>query len=120
MYFKVTLSRYEHSTREPKSETLNQLSDYLNVSIDYLFAKRKKEVEYLINKYNTNNPFDLMTCLKIELIKAPLEDGLNGCYFEKDNQQKIIINSNLDYDQQIMVASHELEHSVLHRGFNIL
>ncbi|MBS6024987.1 MAG: helix-turn-helix domain-containing protein [Paeniclostridium sp.] len=36
---KVTLSRYENGTREPKSETLNQLSDYFNVSIDYLFGK---------------------------------------------------------------------------------
>ncbi len=32
---KVTLSRYENGTREPKSETLNQLSDYFNVSINY-------------------------------------------------------------------------------------
>lgn len=36
---KVTLSRYENGTRELKSETLNQLSDYFNVSIDYLFGK---------------------------------------------------------------------------------
>ena len=28
---KVILSRYENGTREPKSETLNQLSDYFNV-----------------------------------------------------------------------------------------
>ncbi|MFR3499867.1 MAG: helix-turn-helix domain-containing protein, partial [Paraclostridium bifermentans] len=33
---KVTLSRYENGTREPKSEMLSQLSDYFNVSIDYL------------------------------------------------------------------------------------
>ena len=36
---KVTLSRYENAKREPKSETLNQLSNYFNVSIDYLFGK---------------------------------------------------------------------------------
>ena len=37
---KVTLSRYENGTREPKSEMLSQLSDYFNVSIDYLFGKK--------------------------------------------------------------------------------
>ncbi|MGL5755433.1 MAG: helix-turn-helix domain-containing protein [Paraclostridium sp.] len=39
---KVTLSRYENGTREPKSDTLNQLSNYFNVSIDYLFGKTDK------------------------------------------------------------------------------
>ncbi|MGX4599481.1 helix-turn-helix domain-containing protein [Faecalimicrobium sp. JNUCC 81] len=36
---KVTLSRYENGSREPKGETLNTLADYFNVSIDYLFAR---------------------------------------------------------------------------------
>lgn len=44
---KVTLSRYENGTREPKSETLNQLSDYFNVSIDYLFGKTDKRNVYI-------------------------------------------------------------------------
>lgn len=41
---KVTLSRYENGTREPKIETLNQLSDYFNVSIDYLFGKTDAKI----------------------------------------------------------------------------
>ena len=41
---KVTLSRYENGTREPKSETLNQLSNYFNVSIDYLFGKTDERI----------------------------------------------------------------------------
>lgn len=36
---KVTLSRYENGIREPKGETLNNLANYFNVSIDYLFAR---------------------------------------------------------------------------------
>lgn len=43
---KVTLSRYENGTREPKSDTLNQLSDYFNVSIDYLFGKTNERTPH--------------------------------------------------------------------------
>jgi len=42
---KVTLSRYENAKREPKSETLNQLSGYFNVSIDYLFGMQKRQLK---------------------------------------------------------------------------
>jgi len=36
---KVTISRYENLVREPKNDTLRQLSNYFDVSIDYLLGK---------------------------------------------------------------------------------
>lgn len=41
---KVTLSRYENGTREPKSEILNQLSDYLFGKTDEKTPKTKDEI----------------------------------------------------------------------------
>ena len=65
---KVTLSRYENGTREPKSETLNQLSDYFNVSIDYLFGKTDERT--------TPNKSEVIDVKKaIDEIKNELENG---------------------------------------------
>ncbi|EMJ5760848.1 XRE family transcriptional regulator [Clostridioides difficile] len=36
---KVSIGRYENGTREPKSEMLESMSNYYDVSIDYLFGK---------------------------------------------------------------------------------
>lgn len=42
----------------------------------------KYEARNLINKYKTNNPFDLIDYLAIILVEKPLRGGLNGCYQE--------------------------------------
>lgn len=66
---KVTLSRYENGSREPKGETLNTLADYFNVSIDYLFAR-------------TDNKTFLSTKNTIDVKKAIDEVLLNLEYSE--------------------------------------
>ena len=38
----ITISRYENGVREPKSDTLNLLADYFNVSVDYLLGRTHK------------------------------------------------------------------------------
>lgn len=65
---KVTLSRYENGTREPKSEMLSQLSDYFNVSIDYLFGKTDEK-----NPLSKKGQSDVKKAL--EDIKAQLENS---------------------------------------------
>ncbi|HCU2611581.1 TPA: helix-turn-helix transcriptional regulator [Clostridioides difficile] len=43
MTTKVSISRYENGTREPKIEMLDSLSNYYNVSVDYLLGKTSIE-----------------------------------------------------------------------------
>lgn len=80
----------------------------------------KYEARNLINKYKTNNPFDLIDYLAIILVEKPLRGGLNGCYQEIFGEKIIYINSDLPYEHRLIVAAHELGHAVLHEGENIL
>ncbi|MCI0944984.1 helix-turn-helix domain-containing protein [Clostridioides difficile] len=43
MITKVSIGGYENATREPKIETLKSLSNYYNVSVDYLLGKTSIE-----------------------------------------------------------------------------
>ncbi|HFL2415687.1 TPA: helix-turn-helix domain-containing protein [Clostridioides difficile] len=49
MTTKVSIGRYENGTKEPKIETLKSLSNYYNVSVDYLLGKT------LIENYTTTD-----------------------------------------------------------------
>lgn len=40
---KVSIGRYEKDEREPKSEMLNLLADYFNVSVDYLLGRTNEQ-----------------------------------------------------------------------------
>lgn len=80
----------------------------------------KNEAQSLINKYETTNPFNIINELGIILVDYPLKGGLNGCYQEKFGEQIIYLNSDLSYEEKIMVAAHELGHAILHKGKNIL
>ncbi|MGU8398308.1 helix-turn-helix domain-containing protein [Clostridium perfringens] len=56
-YLKISTSAYgfyEQGKRIPDVETLNKLSDYYNVSIDYLLGKSniKESAEYIVNDNN--------------------------------------------------------------------
>ncbi len=60
MITKVSISRYENGTREPKIETLESLSNYYNVSVDYLLGKTSienhtttDEISKIINAYES-------------------------------------------------------------------
>lgn len=84
---KVTLSRYENGTREPKSEMLSQLSDYFNVSIDYLFGKTDEK-----NHISKIGQADVKKAL--EDIKAQLENNdalmFDGEYLNEDAIESLI------------------------------
>ncbi|WP_270943252.1 helix-turn-helix domain-containing protein [Romboutsia lituseburensis] len=84
---KVTLSRYENSTREPKSEMLSQLSDYFNVSIDYLFGKTDEK-----NPISKKGKADVKKAL--EDIKTQLENSdalmFDGEYLNADAVESLL------------------------------
>lgn len=80
----------------------------------------KYEVENLVKKYKTNNPFQLIYDLDIILYHTYLKHNTKGCYTKKFGERLIIINKNLCYEEQRMVAAHELAHAILHTDVNIL
>ena len=78
----------------------------------------KNKVKEIISKYGTNNPFDIIEILDIDLVIYPLHDSINGFFHMKDGYPVIYINSNLCYEEKLMTASHELGHYFLHKGTN--
>lgn len=80
----------------------------------------EKEVNRLVKKHKTTNPFDLCDYLKIKIFYEDLGHNVNG-FFQSAPKNKIIhINSNLDYKEKLLTCSHELGHAIFHCNLNIL
>lgn len=73
----------------------------------------ERAVNNLKNKYKTSNPFELVDCLNITLIIAPL-NSIWGMYKYIKRNKTIFLNSELDDYQKRFVLSHELGHAVMH------
>lgn len=74
-----------------------------------------KQVEKLVRKYKTNNPFELIDALGINLIFKSDLGELKGFYYVAHRERYIVINSSLHEREQLLVAAHELGHDRLHR-----
>lgn len=75
------------------------------------------EIDKLVKKYKTNNPFDIAKSKNIIIIKEPL-GSING-YYNKFVRQKIIhVNEDLSYTKQLYTCGHELGHALLHPNAN--
>jgi transcriptional regulator with XRE-family HTH domain len=81
---KVTLSRYENSVREPKSDTLKQLSDYFDVSIDYLLGESNEK------RHITDDEKEVQVIL--EETRKKLENN-EGLMFDGEPMSKEAIES---------------------------
>lgn len=77
----------------------------------------KNKVNRLIQKYNTNDPFELAQLLGIEVLYENLGDVL-GYYSNTFRIPVIHINNNLDVKLQRFTCSHELGHAFLHHDTN--
>lgn len=80
----------------------------------------KKEARDLINKYKTNNPYELIHYLDINHVRFPLAGNVNGYYTRKFDIDNICTNSNLSREEEIVVLAHEIGHAILHPGQQIL
>ena len=78
----------------------------------------KKKVEEVTSKYNTNNPFELASLMKIKVIHWNLHEEINGFYKYDRRNKFIFINNNLSNEMQRFVCAHELGHAVLHPRSN--
>lgn len=67
----------------------------------------------LAKKYKTNNPLQLSEWLNVDIIVFPL-GNIYGFYKYTHRNKQIYINSDLEYENKIIVCSHELGHAVLH------
>lgn len=77
----------------------------------------KTKVNDLIQKYDTNNPFDIAKHMNILVVFENL-GSVNGYYNKQLRMKQIHINHNLPNHMQIFTASHELGHAILHPNEN--
>lgn len=77
----------------------------------------KTKVNDLIQKYDTNNPFDIAKHVNILVVFENL-GSVNGYYNKQLRMKQIHINHNLPNHMQIFTASHELGHAILHPNEN--
>lgn len=73
----------------------------------------KDTVLYLIQKYNTSNPFELADALKIAVFYEDL-GTINGYYNNPVRMKQIHINSSLNHHDAKYTCAHELGHAIMH------
>ena len=83
---KVTISRYENSVREPKSDTLRQLAHYFDVSIDYLLGDSDER------KVIADDEKDIQVILDETRKKLENNDGLmfDGELMDKEDIESLL------------------------------
>lgn len=77
----------------------------------------KREVAYLKRYYKTDNPFEIIRAKNILLLEEEL-GSIRGYYNLVLRQKQIHINCNLEGQQKIFTATHELGHALLHPRVN--
>ncbi len=70
-------------------------------------------ISHLIQKYGTNNPFELADAMNITIFYEDL-GTINGYYNKPLRMKQIHINYNLDERMQKFTCAHELGHAILH------
>lgn len=73
------------------------------------------EVNKLINKYKTRNPFEIAEALNIKVKYLDKANKLLGFYTVIERNRFIFLNSNLDSYMARMILAHELGHDRLHK-----
>ena len=76
-------------------------------------------VNKLINKYKTNNPFEICDALDYIVLQVSLI-GVRGFYQYYDNSNIIYINLNLPEQVKKFVCAHELGHALMHKDVNAI
>ena len=70
------------------------------------------DVEKLVDKFGTRNPFKIAKEMNIVVIFEPLGE-INGYFTTVFRQRQIHINCNLSEQQKLFTAAHEWGHAVL-------
>ena len=100
-----TLSQYENGKREPDNNTLVQLADYFNVSVDYLLGR-----DEIKNPPQSDGAFDQIFSEKDELdISRRLDAMLSD--LDKNNSALMFDGEPLDDESRELLIS-SLENSI--------
>lgn len=75
------------------------------------------DVEKLVRKFGTRNPYKIAKEMNIVVIFEPLGE-INGYFTTVFRQRQIHINCDLSEQQKLFTAAHELGHAVLHPKAN--
>ena len=79
----------------------------------------KKLADSLVRKYNTRNPFEIISNLNAIVIFYPLH-GVKGFYQYFQRNNLIYIDEALDDVEKNFVCAHELGHMLLHKKTNAI
>ena len=74
------------------------------------------EVERLINKCKSRNPFDILSALNVVVMESNAYQKLKGYCFSANRTVYVVINESLHPAEKKIVAAHELAHVVLHKN----
>lgn len=78
----------------------------------------KREVNKIVKKHHTRDPFELCDALKIHCYTLDLHSDINGLYQYEKRNRFIYINCNLSDELQKVICAHELGHAILHKKAN--
>ena len=74
----------------------------------------------LIEKYGTNNPFELCDYLDIATVFVALPPNINGFFQTIDGHKFIYLNNTLDKNKVDFCCAHELGHALMHNKMNTI
>lgn len=77
----------------------------------------KKQVNSIVKKYGTRNPFEIINNLNAILVRTQLV-GVHGFYQYFQRNNIIYIDESLPENEQLFVCAHELGHLFLHKQAN--
>ena len=78
---------------------------------DYIY----KKVQFLLDKYGTNDPFQILQEMKVVIIESDRFTKLKGFIFQSCRTIYVMINESLPIFLKHLVAAHELGHIMLHK-----
>ena len=79
----------------------------------------KRLVDSLVRKYNTRNPFEIISHLNVIVVFYPLH-GVKGFYQYFQRNNIIYIDEALSENEKKFVCAHELGHMFLHKKANAI
>lgn len=79
----------------------------------------KRLADSLVRKYNTRNPFEIISNLNVIVVFYPLR-GIKGFYQYFQRNNIIYINERLSDKEKMFVCAHELGHMLLHKNTNAI
>lgn len=79
----------------------------------------KRLADSLVRKYNTRNPFEIISNLNVIVVFYPLY-GVKGFYQYFQRNNIIYIDEMLPDREKLFVCAHELGHMLLHKNANAI